>query len=192
MKKSVARYVATTPKEISPAIRRFCTVLSSQTPVYVDVKPHLMASMGRCYHNVTLVDGEPVFGWLIWELPRAYLTAEHHGIVDINGSLLDVTPPVAGEQRVLFLPDPDTPYLPKRPVNWYFPLSTDPKIARFVQLAARNAWLDREGAYGNAEYQRNDSLACGQLDSYFNRVKVDRRKKRRLHKEERRRRKANR
>ncbi len=192
MKNSIARYVATTPKKISPAIRQFCSTLSSHTPVYVDVKPHVMAWMGRCYHNVTLVDGEPVFGWLIWELSRAYLTAEHHAIVSLNGSLLDVTPPIAGEKRVLFLHDPDTPYLLKRPVNRYFSLSKDSRIARFVQLATRNAWLDREGAYGNAEYQRNDSLACRQLDSYFSRVKVDRRKKRRLRKEERRRRKANR
>lgn len=192
MKTSIARYVATTPREISSAIRQFCSTLSSHTPVYVDVNPHYMALMGRCYDNVTLVDGEPVHGWLIWELPRAYLTAEHHAIVRINGSLLDVTPPLAGERRVLFLHDPTTPFLPKRPVNRYFPLSTDPRIEKYVQLAARNAWLDREGRYGNSEYQRNDALACQQLDSFFSRVKVDRRTKRRLRKEERRRRKTNR
>lgn len=192
MKKSIARYVATTPKEISPAIRQFCSTLSLHVPVYVDVNPHFMALMGRCYHNVTLVDGEPVLGWLIWELRNAYLTAEHHAVVGINGSLLDVTPPLAGERRVLFLQDPDTPFLPKRPVNKYFPLTTDPRIARFVQLAARNSWLEREGANGSTEYQRNDLIAYGNLDSFFNRPRLDRRKKRRLRKEERRRRKANR
>ena len=42
--------------------------------------------MGRCYVNVAAFcqrnGGEIQFGWIIWELPGIYLTAEHHAVVE--------------------------------------------------------------------------------------------------------------
>lgn len=100
------------PCKLSSNVLAFCRSINATfTPEYLVPKPGLGCEVGECYFNVekTLAacDGEGVFGWLIWERPKVFLEAEHHRIFIQNGKLIDVTPPVEEDSRVLFLRDPD-------------------------------------------------------------------------------------
>lgn len=194
------KYVATTPRAISSAIYDFCSQLCGEAPCYVTVTPDPFAQVGKCYLNAEMAverhGGEALYGWIVWEMPGVYLTAEHHAVVGVDGSLLDVTPQFNGERRVLFVPDGSTRDLDQRPLNKYVPLSDDPRIARFVQLMRRNAFLERDCDFGE-EFFCNDATASRLLDSYLARLnrrngRRQQNAQRKLKKAERQRRKCNR
>ena len=186
-------FLATTPRSVSPAIAFFCSQISSEQPVYTPVEPYTDAAMGMCYSNVTLKGEQALLGWLIWELPKAFLTAEHHAVVQLKNSLVDVTPTLGGEKQVLFLPDADSEFTIQRPDNQFHPLSNDARITRMVNLKRRNAYLERDKNYfRKSEYQRNDSECCRLLESFFQRKNPDRKDKRKERKKERKRKKVNR
>ncbi len=191
------KYVATTPHAITEQVQAFCTELvpHGPAPVFLDITPDVFARPGRCYQNATnaadQLDGQVVFGWLIWELPGVYLTAEHHAVVDDDGRLIDVTPTFAGEERVLFLPDRLTDFKPPRPVNRYAALGRHPFIQRYVDLLRLNSELELHGRAFGFEYRRNDAEATRLLDAYFRqeRERRIRKEKRKQKKQERRRKK---
>jgi hypothetical protein len=101
----------TTPKRITPAIRKFCrTIDPTQTPVYVPVQPDRGAEPNMCFpvvnQKVQRDGGSIQHGWTIWEWPSFMLEAEFHAVwVTPDGTYLDVVPKVDGERRILFLPD---------------------------------------------------------------------------------------
>jgi hypothetical protein len=46
------------------------------------------------------------FGWVIWELKSAwFIEAEFHAVVRTGSRLIDITPRIDGEDRILFVPD---------------------------------------------------------------------------------------
>lgn len=105
----------TSPKALSPAVLEFCAGINADTkPSYVAVQPHADALPSECFNNVAakvnLEGGSLVYGWLIWEWPRVFIEAEHHAVWEKDGELLDITPPINGETRILFLPDPARTY----------------------------------------------------------------------------------
>src|SRR3954453_22543901 len=96
-----ARHVAGMPKRIAPEIETFCAAINGDSePVYLPVTPTPTAEPARCFRNVNEAcqeaGGTLHFGWLIWEMPGVYLTAEHHAVVERDGRLIDVTPQVHG------------------------------------------------------------------------------------------------
>jgi len=195
------KYVATTPRQITDQIREFSSaIVSGAEPelVFLEVTPASFSAPGQCYQNARLVaeqlGGEVVHGWLIWELPGAYLTAEHHAIVESNGQLIDVTPAIAGERKVLFLADRHSTGTTPRPVNKYVPLSRIPMMKRYCQLARRNSQLELEGKAFGPEYQRNDAEMTRCLDTFFRQQheRESQKKARKKKKEKRRRRKRSR
>nr|WP_237681720.1 hypothetical protein [Agrobacterium vitis] len=105
----------TSPNEISPAVVEFCAGINADArPSYVAVQPDGDAQPSECFNNVSAkVDrdgGSFVYGWLIWEWPRVFIEAEHHAVWEKDGVLIDITPPINGETRILFLPDPVRTY----------------------------------------------------------------------------------
>lgn len=192
-----AKYVATTPKSITPEVKAFCESLSNEEPLYLNITDDVFAKTARCYLNANnlaeWMDGEMVFGWAIWEMPGIYLTAEHHAVAEVDEELIDVTPQFNREKRILFLPDRITEFTPPRPANRYTALSNDPRIKQFIQLKLRTARLDRDQNY-SPEFLRSENAATALLDSFFasreqSKIRTIRRKQR---KAERKRKKKNR
>jgi hypothetical protein len=82
-------------------------LLESGEPTYMPVVHSPGARVGRCWENVgTAVrrdGGQRIYGWTVWARPHLYLTAEFHAIwQNANGELVDPTPKIDGEGRVLF------------------------------------------------------------------------------------------
>lgn len=189
-----ARHVAGTPRSITPEILAFCATLAEgTTPTYMPVTPEPFAQVARCYSNVLeacrVIGGRPHLGWLIWELPGIYLTAEHHAVVERDGHLYDVTPQLQGETRVLFLPIPDR--LPEQATcmpNRYMPLADHELVRRAVRLIEANSSLFASGEFDSARYRRNDEETADCMDEYLRLIRF--RKERAARKVERARKKA--
>lgn len=102
----------TTPQVVSQEIGKFCEgIVPGGVPVYVPVKPLAGAEENRCHVNVgghvMAHGGEAVFGWIIWQ-SQVLLDAEAHcNWRSPHGELIDITPKMDGEAKVLFLPDPN-------------------------------------------------------------------------------------
>ena len=80
-KAMTARHVAGVPRRITPEILAFCGTLGGEgKPIYLPVTPIPGALPAKCYMNVDVASREAGgvmrFGWLIWEMPAVYLTAE--------------------------------------------------------------------------------------------------------------------
>lgn len=81
-------------------------------------QPSPGAVAGECYANVdrAITNGlgiASVSGWLIWRWHGVFVEAEHHMVLDIGGSLVDVTPALhPADTDLVFLPDPTTPFDP--------------------------------------------------------------------------------
>lgn len=102
--------VETTPSVISADVIALCERLGSGRPTFVPVQS-VVGRHGWCFLNVRekikLDKGAGLFGWNIWEYPNLYLTAEFHAVwQDPSGTLVDVTPKVDGETRIVFAVDP--------------------------------------------------------------------------------------
>lgn len=105
----------TSPRIISQPIRSLCRYLNRELdPIWVTVRPSPDAIVSECFNNVAAKvkneGGSLLFGWTIWEWSRVFIEAEHHAIWVREGVPVDITPPVSGEDRVLFLPDPERAY----------------------------------------------------------------------------------
>lgn len=63
----------------------------------------------NCVDYAITNGGRPVFGWAIWRVRAQKHVAQHHAVMEINGSLIDVT--LGGEfSKILFVPDNNAPY----------------------------------------------------------------------------------
>ncbi len=166
------KYTATTPTVISELVKRFCAELEPNTePVYIKNMCCGEAMMGRCYVNVVAFcqqyGGETQFGWIIWELPDVYITAEHHAVVVANdGTLLDITPPLGNEKRILFLPSP-LAWTGRPIINRYRPAKDTPLLKRICWLQERNLKLFFGGKAGCSEWQQNDREAVRLIDTVY-------------------------
>jgi hypothetical protein len=104
----------TTPNIISRKILEFCEKVAGAKPVYVPVKA--LGLPRQCYLNCAKYVKEHsrakiVYGWMVWESNLMLaLELEHHAVIQFpNGNIFDLTPPVDGEKRILFLPQDIAP-----------------------------------------------------------------------------------
>lgn len=103
------------PPEITGAILHLChEIAPGSQPKYVTVTPETEAQISECFSNVeakvATAGGEILYGWTIWIWPNVFVEAEHHAVWRQGDELVDVTPHVHGERRILFLPDPERIY----------------------------------------------------------------------------------
>jgi hypothetical protein len=109
-----------TPEAIDEAVLAFCArVAPGRVPEYVEVMPGAGARVAYCFDNaaaaVAAGGGAVAHGWAIWRWPGRYFEAEHHGIWRRpDGTLIDVTPMLYGQRRILFLSDPEAVFDPAR------------------------------------------------------------------------------
>lgn len=173
-----ARHVASTPRRITPEIHDFCVTLDAgASSIYMPVTPTPLARIAKCYSNVLdtcrLTGGTPHLGWLIWEMPGIYLTAEHHAVVEREGHLYDLTPQLHGEVEVLFLPIADAlPVVPIYTPNRYMPLVEHDLVLRAVELMELNQLLWGAGKFNTTQFWRNDAECAKHLDDYFHLLKT--------------------
>jgi hypothetical protein len=131
----------TTPSAIGPETIEWCRSLGATPPVYVPVRQDGCGLYGFCNISVAEkinTDGGTIrFGWIIWECPRVYLTAEFHAVwISPAGELIDITPKPAGESRIVFAADPSYPPLfdfQKRPNNRRRRLYRSADLAQLVR-----------------------------------------------------------
>ena len=103
---------STTPKSYNAAIRKFFKAAGfSKDPVYLpfsELNPSYQAKhcLDNCLHAEKERIGTPVYGWIIWEdRSRKFIEAEFHSVICKDGELLDITPRVDGEKRIMFASD---------------------------------------------------------------------------------------
>lgn len=95
----------TTPAALSEQVLAYTKTLGDGVAEYVDVVPADGAIEDQPFFNVIMSGETPVFGWLIWELTGYWLEAVRHAVVDRDGTLVDVTPPIDGETQLMFVRD---------------------------------------------------------------------------------------
>lgn len=147
----------TVPKTLSPAILSLCDMVSpNHAPIWVPVRADQDAIESECFNNVsakvTREGGAIVYGWLIWEWSRIFVEAEHHAVWESDGNLLDVTPHVNGEPKVLLLPDPSRVYdyeSKKRIVNVKRSLGQFASVDRWIEAADTLQRTMEEHSVGN-------------------------------------------
>ena len=102
----------TTPPIISLRIKRFIKTLGNVGPPgYLpftfrsdDYQPRHCQS--NCEAESVRSSLEIVFGWVIWESRvDHFLEAEFHAVIRQNGALVDITPRVDAESKVLYVRD---------------------------------------------------------------------------------------
>lgn len=153
----------TTPTALTTAILTFCRQVSQHNSQYLPVKPINGARYRDCYNNVRRkiqADGGKILhGWCIWEEPRFFIEAEHHAIwVSPRGEMVDITPQITGETRILFLPDPEKVWNRIPIFNHRHALTTDPRMKEYFRLAdeldaSRLKHLRPNGSFGVPSYE---------------------------------------
>jgi hypothetical protein len=104
----------TTPRKISGRIKRFIRTLGTDTTpqflrfTYVSKKYLPRYCLNNCEAENKSNGHRIVFGWVIWELKKQrFIEAEIHAVIERAGELVDITPRVDGEEKILFVPDPN-------------------------------------------------------------------------------------
>lgn len=90
---------------MSDAVTAYAKSLGDGVAELVDVVPGDGAIEDQPFYNVILSGAPPVFGWLVWELTGYWLEAQRHAVIDRDGALIDITPPIDGEPQILFIRD---------------------------------------------------------------------------------------
>lgn len=127
----------TTPV-MSDAVLAYAKSLGGEA-IMIDVVPGEGAIEDQCFYNTIMSGEKPVFGWLIWELTGFWLEAVRHAVVERDGVLVDVTPPVDGETQMVFVRDDgwEFDYLTPKPTRRAprYLLTDDADVARWAKLS---------------------------------------------------------
>lgn len=132
----------TTPSRISTDVRRLCRKLGHvEEPVFVPALVAMVpgAELNNCFDDVRREieknGGAIQHGWTIWQWPGIFIEAEFHAVWrDSQGRLIDVTPKLDGEDRILFAPDLNRVFCGKRVDNVRLPIGHDPRIKELLRL----------------------------------------------------------
>ncbi len=93
----------------------------------------------QAFYNTVMSGETPVFGWMVWELTGFWLEAVRHAVVDRDGALVDITPPLDGETQTLFVRDSNWAfdYLAPQPTRKAprFLLTDDADVVKWAKLS---------------------------------------------------------
>lgn len=102
----------TTPKKISSSIKQFIRDAGlkgkAQYLHYTGIAPEYYAGycLDNCEAEQMKTNCKIVYGWIIWQdKKRHFIEAEFHAVVKKDDKLVDITPRVDGEAKILFLED---------------------------------------------------------------------------------------
>ena len=165
---------------ISPNVIAFGqTIDATSTPLYVDVDPVDGAKALECHYNVlrhvALHGGAMVSGWHIEEQDNIQLTANFHSVWYSGTGLLDVTPHLPGDRRIIFLPDNNRIFDGEDVPSLYMSLHPeDGDVTRMLQLHNRVSpdyvdrnmrWHPLAGHVAITPEGIFDSLECSRLNA---------------------------
>ncbi|NMP30598.1 hypothetical protein HII17_03400 [Thalassotalea sp. M1531] len=132
----------TTPPKIDQKVASFCRKLSTQSPVFLDVKPELWSRQCTCEMNVEKYieehGGEKLFGFKIWYIKNKYIEAERHVVLKNDSELIDLTFNTDGETKILFVPDASNDFDSKPPKFRQGFTVKAKKFAEFQNLQDKN------------------------------------------------------
>lgn len=103
----------TTPKKVSRKIKAFLRTLGiTNQPIYLPFsnwsdkyKTHYCLS--NCEAENVKNGYEIIYGWILWEdRKKSFIEGEFHSVLEVNGKLVDITPRLDGEEKILFAIDP--------------------------------------------------------------------------------------
>jgi hypothetical protein len=102
----------TTPTTMTSNVERLAALVGASAPAFVPVVDDPYGLYGFCNTGVlekVRNDGGGIcFGWIIWEWPGVFLTAEFHAVwLDEAGQYVDITPKPQNERRIVFAPAPE-------------------------------------------------------------------------------------
>jgi hypothetical protein len=101
-----------TPPRIDSDVDAFCKYVDcTEKPRYLNINPFHWCRVNCCDLNVKKAmkdyGGKAVYGFRLWSLPTMYIEADLHCVWEnLDGNLVDITPSIDFETKVLFLPDP--------------------------------------------------------------------------------------
>lgn len=127
------------PDPSQPHVKKFCAEVSStEKPIFLSAVPDTTAAPEDCFEIVRRkVDsdgGEPVFGWLIGEIPGVMIEATFHAVWrDEAGAIHDISPQTMVQKKRLFLPDPPRKYEGRQVNNIRKALRDDPAVHRLIR-----------------------------------------------------------
>ncbi len=138
----------TTPRRITPPIKRLCKKLVADgMPGFVPVLAASNATPNAAYENVEdtirINGGEHAAGWLIWEMRGVLLNAERYTCWrSPEGDVIDVSPKPDGEKRILFLESPD-PWGGSRVCPTTYSLVDDEPVKNYIKIyqSERRLWV---------------------------------------------------
>lgn len=133
------RKMESTPMRITDAVRKLCKGISGNSPIYIPVIPENGATINECFGNVENVvkrkGGTSVNGWAIWQMANILVEAEAHSVwKNQDGELIDITPHIGGENRILFLPDDKMEYRGENIGNIRMPLTESVLVKEYIEL----------------------------------------------------------
>lgn len=125
---------------MSDAVATYAATLGDGVAEFVSVAPMDGAIEDQPFYNVIMAgEGAPVFGWLVWELTGYWLEAQRHAVIDRDGTLVDITPPIDGEAQILFIRDREWAfdYLNPKPVRkaQRHLLTDDADVVKWAKIA---------------------------------------------------------
>lgn len=108
--------------------------------VELHTQPESHCRIGECISNVemqvALRGGSIQYGWLLWLCQEYFLEGEFHAVwKSPEGELVDITPQMS-RAKALFIAVPNMTLPPaKLRYNRRMPLTTDPLVLRYIELA---------------------------------------------------------
>jgi len=109
------RFNSTSPKKVNLAVRNIARILELNADEARLLKFHAPTEFGpepqNCFFNVWVqilyAGGSMQHGWLIaQDSTKDFIEAQFHAVwIDHTGGLVDITPRIDGEKRVMFIPD---------------------------------------------------------------------------------------
>ena len=139
------------PDKVTAPIRRLCNrVHIASVATFVSVGPEPGGGLCDCFaivdRKVERAGGSVCYGWTVWFLPGIMVEGEFHAVWrSPDGELLDVTPNPLNSDRILFITDPKRKYEGKQVDNIRVPLSKDPRVREFIELARERFLVMNEG-----------------------------------------------
>lgn len=130
----------TTPGRVTDKIMELCSrIVPDAKPEYIQVEAQGWCLPMECFPNVERMvrehGGQQVNGWAIWQWANILVEAEAHSVWrSPEGELVDITPHVNGENKILFLRDDDVVYKGGAISSIRLGLTSSQLVAEFIWL----------------------------------------------------------
>lgn len=133
----------TTPPSITAPILALCkSIVRGGTPTYLDVRVEPYAEMNECFaavaKKIELDGGSIQHGWTIWKFGEWMAEAEFHAVWrSPAGELVDISPKLDCEDKIVFLADPKRTYQGAPLDNFRHPLVKNQVVDDYITVARK-------------------------------------------------------